>query len=119
MRQKYYTRAAVECRCKVFQVINRETGNVVYYDKDKNVAEAFCSKQNRCNKTRTRIKISKYDFNFTPVSYGRYKVTYTSPVTGRSWSTTTTDIELIDRTKNTDNPKVKDLEFLKWFCKNN
>lgn len=31
-------------------------------------------------------KISIYDFSFEKVSYGRYKVTYTSPVTGKSWT---------------------------------
>lgn len=63
-------------------------------------------------------KISIYDFDFEKVGYGRYKVTYTSPVTGKSWTTTIDDMTIIDATKESDSPKVKDLELLKYFCKN-
>lgn len=63
-------------------------------------------------------KISIHDFRFVFSGYGHYKVTYTSPVTGKEWSTTTNDMPLIDATKNTDEPKRKDLETLKWICKN-
>lgn len=65
-----------------------------------------------------RAKTTIYDFDFRFVSYGRYKVTYTSPVTGKKWTTQTTDMPLIDATKNADEPKRKDLEALKWICKN-
>ena len=73
-----------------------------------------CFVNNICMKTR----ISITDFTFRIVGYGRYKVTYTSPVTGKSWTTETNDMMLIDATKNADEPKKKDLEILKWRCKN-
>lgn len=65
---------------------------------------------------RTRIQLS--DFNFQLSGYGHYRVTYTSPVTGKQWSTVISDMTLIDTTKNADDPKTKDLNALKWMCKN-
>lgn len=61
--------------------------------------------------------ISIYDFSFLPSGYGHYKVTYTSPVTGKKFSATTNNMPLIDDTKNADEPKIKDLEILKRICK--
>lgn len=63
-----------------------------------------------------RIKIT--DFSFMPSGYGHYRVTYTSPVTGISWTTVTNDMPLIDATKNADEPKQVDLNRLKGMCKN-
>lgn len=63
-------------------------------------------------------KISIHDFRFEFVGRGHYRVTYTSPTTGKQWTTITHDMPLIDATKNSDNPKKKDLEFLKYDCKN-
>ena len=65
-----------------------------------------------------RKKISKSDFRFITAGYGCYIVTYTSPATGEQWTTRTTDMPLIDATKNSDEPKRKDLETLKRICKN-
>lgn len=65
-----------------------------------------------------RAKTTKYDFTFRPVGHGRYEVTYKSPATGKEWTMQTTDMSLIDATKNAYAPKRKDLESLKWFCKN-
>lgn len=62
-----------------------------------------------------RIDIT--DFQFMPAGYGHYRVTYTSPNTGKSWSITTSNMPLIDATKNAENPKRKDLELLKKLCK--
>ena len=62
------------------------------------------------------ISISDFRFKFT--GYGHYRVTYISPKTGKSWDTITTDMPLIDATKNSENPKIKDLKHLKWVCKN-
>lgn len=62
-------------------------------------------------------RISIYDFTFEFAGYGHYKVTYTSPATGKEWSRTTSDMQLIDATKNADEPKRKDLEELKRFVK--
>ena len=63
------------------------------------------------------MKISISDFTFIPSGYGHYKVTYTSPVTGKAWTATTSDMPLIDATKNSDEPKVRDLVKLKKVCK--
>ncbi len=57
------------------------------------------------------------DFTFIPSGYGHYKVTYTSPVTGKKWTTTTNDMPLVDATKNATEPKKVDLIRLKSFCK--
>lgn len=62
-------------------------------------------------------KISLNDFSFRCVGYGRYKVVYTSPVTKKSWSKTTTDMPLIDRTLHSEEVKQKDLLILKRLCK--
>lgn len=66
-------------------------------------------------KTKTQLS----DFNFQLSGYGHYRVTYTSPATGKQWSTVISDMTLIDVTKNADEPKRKDLEALKRLCKNN
>lgn len=63
-----------------------------------------------------KIKIT--DFSFLPSGYGHYRVTYTSPLTGKSWTTVTNDMPLIDATKNADEPKQTDLNRLKRMCKN-
>ena len=65
-----------------------------------------------------KTKISLSDFTFRIAGYGHYRVTYTSPVTGKQWSTETNNMMLIDDTKNADEPKVKDLVTLKRLCKN-
>jgi hypothetical protein len=61
------------------------------------------------------IEIS--DFSFIVSGYGHYKVRYKSPLTGKEWITTTNDMELIDKTKNAEEPKIKDLKELKRVCK--
>lgn len=63
-------------------------------------------------------KISISDFSFSFSGYGHYRVTYTSPITGKSWSTVTNNMPLIDATKNADEPKRCDLESLKYLVKN-
>lgn len=62
-----------------------------------------------------RKPISVYDFDFVLVGYGRYKVTYTSE-SGESYTAVITDMTVIDATKNSDSPKVKDLKALKTLC---
>ncbi len=57
--------------------------------------------------------ISIRDFRFEFCGYGHYKVTYTSPKTNKSWTKTINDMTLIDRTKNCEEPLVKDLDWLK------
>ena len=64
----------------------------------------------------TKISISDFSFSFS--GYGHYKVTYTSPVTGKKWATVTNNMPLIDDTKNAEEPKRKDLEVLKYLVKN-
>lgn len=57
------------------------------------------------------------DFRFQFAGYGHYAVTYTSPVTGKSWRVTTNNMPLVDATKNADEPKKIDLNELKNLCK--
>lgn len=65
-----------------------------------------------------RAKTTISDFRFEFAGYGHYKVTCTSPVTGKQWTAKTNDMPLIDATKNADEPKRRDLETLKRVCKN-
>lgn len=65
-----------------------------------------------------RAKTTISDFRFEFAGYGHYKVTHTSPVTGKQWTAKTNDMPLIDATKNADEPKRRDLETLKRVCKN-
>lgn len=62
-----------------------------------------------------RKSISVYDFDFTLAGHGRYKVTYTSE-SEESYTAVITDMTVIDATKNSDSPKVKDLKALKTLC---
>lgn len=63
------------------------------------------------------MKTTINDFSFKFTGHGHYRVTYTSPATGINWIALTTDMPLIDATKNSDNPKRKDLNELKKVCK--
>lgn len=63
------------------------------------------------------MKTQITDFTFEPKGYGRYLVTYISPVTGKHYYNSTTDMQLIDATKNSESPKLKDLLQLKRVCK--
>lgn len=65
-----------------------------------------------------RQKINITDFSFKFLSAGHYKVEYQSPATGRRWSALVRDMPIIDATKNSYSPKQKDLETLKYICKN-
>ena len=72
---------------------------------------------NKQKPMKTKISISDFHFKFS--GYGHYIVTYTSPKTGKQWKATTTNMPLIDATKNAETPKIKDLIRLKFTCKNN
>jgi hypothetical protein len=61
--------------------------------------------------------ISLNDFTFKFAGYGHYEVTYTSPKTRKEFTTVTNNMPLIDATKNSDSPKIKDLNELKKLCK--
>ena len=63
------------------------------------------------------MKTQICDFKFMPSGYGHYKVTYTSPITFKKWAAVTSDMGLIDLTKNAESPKRKDLNRLKSICK--
>lgn len=65
---------------------------------------------------KNTISLSHFDFKKT--GYGHYEVTYTSQTTGKSWTTKTSNMPLIDATKNAETPKFKDLHSLKQICKN-
>lgn len=60
--------------------------------------------------------ISISNFNFRVSGYGHYIVTYKSN-SGKSYTTSISDMRLIDKTKNCDNPKKVDLKKLKSLCK--
>jgi hypothetical protein len=64
------------------------------------------------------MKTQITDFQFIFSGHGHYKVIYTSPKTGKRWGKVTNNMPLIDLTKNEENPKRKDLEILKFICKN-
>lgn len=63
------------------------------------------------------MKTQITDFRFEIAGYGHYKVTYTSPVTGKQWVKTIDNMPLIDATKNAEEPKRIDLDILKKKCK--
>lgn len=63
---------------------------------------------------KTRIT----DFQFQFSGYGHYKVTYTSPKTGKTWTSVISDMQIIDDTKNSDNPTQVALNSLKSRVKN-
>ena len=70
----------------------------------------------RPDRPRRKYKpISVYDFGFSLVGYGRYIVEYKSE-SEEVYKAVVTDMELIDATKNSDSPKVKDLKALKTLC---
>lgn len=64
---------------------------------------------------KNRISITDFTFKFK--SYGRYFIAYQSPITGETWCNFTTDMPLIDATKNCDYPKIMHLNKLKKLCK--
>jgi len=63
------------------------------------------------------MKTSISDFSFRISGYGHYIVTYTSPTTGKQWKKTVDAMELIDQTKNANDPKKCDLNKLKRIIK--
>jgi hypothetical protein len=63
------------------------------------------------------MKTQLSDFSFKFAGYGHYCVTYTSPKTGKAWTATTSNMPLIDATKNADDPKQADLNQLKRIVK--
>ena len=63
------------------------------------------------------MKTELNHFTFKFAGHGHYKVTYTSPGTGKTWARTIDDMPLIDLTKNAEIPKRKDLNNLKAMCK--
>jgi len=63
------------------------------------------------------MKTTKSDFYFKLIGYGQYEVTYTSPLTGKSWTKRITHMPLIDSTKNADEPTLTALKELKSYIK--
>ena len=64
-----------------------------------------------------KTTISINDFTFKVKGYGHYHVMYTSPTTGKQWTMSTSDMLLIDATKNEEEPLKKDLKALRKLCK--
>lgn len=58
-------------------------------------------------------KIQKYHFNFTQFGFGLYKVYYYSTISKIEYTGFISDMEIIDKTKNCEYPKAKDLRTLK------
>lgn len=63
--------------------------------------------------------MKKTDFRFLYAGYGAYYIIYTSPKTSKQYKAYTNNMPLLDATKNTENPKIKDLQELKRVCKAN
>lgn len=63
------------------------------------------------------MKTELKDFSKKISSYGHYKVTYTSPITGKQWSRIINNSTLLDSVFETESPKRKDLEQLKRLVK--
>ena len=63
-----------------------------------------------------KTKITDFQFQFS--GYGHYKVTYTSPKTGKTWTADINDMQIIDATKNAEQPTQVDLNSLKSRVKN-
>ena len=81
---------------------------------EKVVEETFI---NPLKYTIMNTKTNVSDFRFEFAGYGHYRVTYTSPKTGKSWSRTVDDMTIIDATKNSEDPMQKDLALLKRLIK--
>ena len=64
---------------------------------------------------KNQISLSHFDFQFA--GHGHFKVTYTSPVTGKSWTKVIDDMTTIDETKNAESPTKKSLNHLKSIVK--
>ena len=63
-----------------------------------------------------KTTINDFDFKFS--GYGHYLVTYICPKTNKKWSAVTSNIRLIDSTKNEGaSAKKSDLIELKKICK--
>ena len=58
-------------------------------------------------------KITLSDFTFRFSGYGLYIVHYFSPIKKIEYKGIITDMQIIDKTKNCDNPKAKNLRLLK------
>ena len=61
--------------------------------------------------------ISKADFQFLQGGQGRYRVTYTSPVTFKTWAKILTSMPTIDAVRLSDNPTKAALNELKRLVK--
>lgn len=62
------------------------------------------------------MKISPHHFKALPSGHGHYRVTYESPISHKTWTSTITDMQLIDNLKS-PSPNTALLNALKWHCK--
>ncbi len=65
------------------------------------------------------MKNIRFAFDFRFVGYGQYVVTYTTPTRGDYWCAHITDMQLIDDTKNADEPTQAAFRRLRDAVKNN
>ena len=61
--------------------------------------------------------LTKAEFTFTPVPFGRYKVVYTSAISGIRWENVTDNVTLVNAVRNADSPNQGDLSRLRTVCK--
>lgn len=54
-----------------------------------------------------------HNFSFELVGSGCYKVAYTTEKRGDYWVANIRDMDIIDKTRNTERAKVKDIEWLR------
>lgn len=63
------------------------------------------------------MKLSISNFEFTFAGHGHYKVRYTTPNRRTKYDCLTSNMPLIDATKNADYPKQNDLQDLRRLCR--
>lgn len=63
------------------------------------------------------MKIEKSNFTILPCGMGHYRASYRSPVTGKIWRCTVTDMEIVDKFKTCEYPTKKWLTWLKDYVK--
>ena len=69
---------------------------------------------------RREISPRRGDFGFARLSGGAWSVTYTSPVTGKSWSTLADSPEtlrLVEAVRIPDSPRIVMMRQLRALCK--
>lgn len=64
------------------------------------------------------MEIEKSDFSMLPCGMGHYRASYRSPVTGKIWRCTISDMGIVDKFKHSERLTKKWLMWLKRYIKN-